>query len=252
MTTTTDLIPFALDGEGYQLRIAPEAEARKTELLALAGGVATVASNDESADAQFVSRKLAALRIEVEKHRKEVKEPINRIGKLIDATAKDFIAAVEAEEKRIQKLVGDHAMEVARVKAEKEAEERRAFDAARAARESAEAAVGAAESTGRIADILAARRAEEERMEALAARMEASAEVAGAKVADGVRFAWDFEVVNAYALAMAHPDLVRIEPKRAEILAQIKGAAETGAPMTEKEWATIGIRPFKKPIVSSR
>ena len=233
----TEITPLILAGEGYQLTIAPEAEERKEQLLTASSNVQSVTSNDESGDAAYHVRSLAAMRIEVEKSRKLVKEPVNRIGKLIDAAASDFLAEITAEENRIKKLIGDHATEVARLKAEKEEEERKAFDAARAAREAAE--------SGGIAAVLASKKA-------LAERLAASSEVAAAKIADGVRFAWDFEVVDIHLLARTHPQLVRIEAKRAEILAEIKAAAEDGASMTDSAWAEIGIRAFKKPVVSSR
>jgi hypothetical protein len=251
--TMIEKAPLILAGKGYELLIAPDAEDRKEELLCHAASVKQVASNDESADAQWVSRKLAAMRIEVEKCRKLVKEPVNRIGKLIDQTAAAFVEEIAAEEKRITRLVGDHAEEVARIKREKEEAERRAFEEARAAREAAEAAAAAAESTGRIADVLAAKKAERERQESLAARMDASEEVAGTKVAAGVRFAWDFEVTDIRAIYNAAPDLVTMEPKRAAILATIKDAAERhGDDAVAEYFAEVGIRVFKKPIVSSR
>jgi len=191
------------------------------------------------------------MRIETEKCRKAVKEPVTKIGKLIDKTAADFIADIEAEEKRINRLVGAHAEEVARLKREKEEAERRAFEEARAAREAADAAAAAAETSGKISDIVAAKQAEAARQEAAAARMDASAEVAETKVADGVRFAWDFEVTNIADLARLRSDLVTVEPKRAAILAQLKAAEEEGVDTVN--WAaSVGIRAFKKPVVSSR
>lgn len=245
---TTALI---LAGDGYQLTIAPEAEARKLQLLDVARSVQYVRDNDESADAQYHSRSLAQMRIEVEKSRKLVKEPVNRIGKLIDKAAADFIAEVEAEEKRITRLVGTHAAEVARIKAEKEREERRAFEEARAAREAAQAAAAAADSTGTIRDILAAKQAEKDRQEALAARMAASSEVAETKVAEGVRFAWDFEVIDIDTLYHCGRALVEVTPRRAAILALIKGCEESGRD-PEDVFALMGIRAFQKAVVSSR
>jgi hypothetical protein len=253
MTTTqdTDTTALILAGEGYQLTIAPEAEKRKLQLLGAAKLVTEVTDNDDSANAQFVSRKLAQMRIEVEKSRKAVKEPVNRIGKLIDSTAKNFLDALEAEEKRITRLVGDHANEVARIKREKEAEERRAFEEARAAREAAEAAAAAAETTGKISDIIAAKQAERERQEALAARMEASADLSATKVAEGVRFAWDFEVIDIDMLYACDRTLVEVTPRRAAILASIKLMEEENVDPV-KFFALQGIRAFKKPVVSSR
>jgi hypothetical protein len=252
-TTTEETTALILSGQGYDLQIAPEAIARKAELLGIARAVQHVRDNDESAEAQYHSRSLAAMRIEVEKCRKIVKEPVNRIGKLIDQAAKDFVAELDAEECRIKKLIGDHAAEVARLRRLKEEEERRAFEEARAAREAAEAAAAAAETSGKIADIIAAKQAESARMDALAARMDASDEVAAAKVADGVRFAWDFEVEDITQVLEYRIDLVEITPRRAVILQSIKDSAERHC--TEEVvnlYAAIGIRAFKKPVVSSR
>lgn len=257
--TITETTALILAGEGYELTIAPEAEARKGELLAISAGVTLVTSNDESASAQFVTRNLAAMRIAVEKSRKQVKEPVNRIGKLIDQAAKDFLIELEKEEKRIGRLVGEHAMAVERERQEKLREEHRVFEEARRAREEAERAAAeaarATESKASIADVISARQAaeeaEKERVEALAARMAASAEVAGTKVADGVRFAWDFEVDSIADLARLRGDLVTVEPKRAAILAQLKAAEEEG--FNAVDWAaSVGLRAFKKPVVSSR
>jgi len=232
----TELMPLILAGDGYQLTISDEAIQRKAEMLSNSAVITAVGDNDESAVAQFHTRQLAAMRIEVEKSRKLVKEPVNRIGKMIDAAAAVFLIEINAEEGRIKRLIGNHAEEVLRIKAEKEAAERAAFEAARAAREAAE--------EGGIAAVLAAKKAAAE-------KMDASAEVATTKVADGVRFAWDFEVLDLHMLAEREPMLVKIEPRRAEILAELKDMEEHGYKVEELA-ATFGIRAFKKPVVSSR
>jgi hypothetical protein len=239
MNTTTELseiTPLILAGDGYQLTISSEAEARKAELITKSAAITTVTSNDESAKAQFHSRSLAAMRIEVEKSRKLVKEPVNRIGKMIDNAAADFLAEIVAEENRIKKIVGDHAEEVLRIKAEKERIEREAFEAARAAREAAE--------EGGIAAVIAAKKATAE-------KLEASNEVASTRLASGIRFAWEFEVIDINQLQSLRNDLVTVEPKRAAILATLKDMEEHGYAV-EALAETLGIRAFKKPIVSSR
>ncbi len=240
-----------LAGEGYQLTIAPEAVAKKLEIMTAASTVIAVTSNDTSASAQRHIRSLSAMRILVDKSRKLVKEPVNRIGKMIDQAAKDFVADLDVEEGRIRKLVGDHAAEVARAKADAEAAERRAFEEARAAREAAEASARAAESSGRIADIIAAKQAEAERQEALSARMEASEETASNNVAQGVRFAIDFEVTDLELLASTHRELVTITPSRMAILSILKDGEEDGQDIVAAG-AAIGLRVFKRPVVSSR
>jgi hypothetical protein len=233
---TTELMPLILAGDGYQLTIADEAIQRKAELLANSAVITAVADNDDSARAQYHTRQLAAMRIEVEKSRKLVKEPVNRIGKMIDAAAAEFLVEITAEEGRIKQLVGAHAEEVLRVKAEKEAAERAAFEAARAAREAAE--------EGGIAAVLAAKKAAAE-------KLEASAEVATTKVADGVRFAWDFEIKDIHAVYRTHPCFVNLDIRRSEVLRWLRELQEAGHDVAEFS-AVANIHAFKKPIVSSR
>jgi hypothetical protein len=233
---TTEIMPLILAGDGYQLTIADEAIQRKAEILTNSATITAVGDNDDSARAQFHTRQLAAMRIEVEKSRKLVKEPVNRIGKMIDQAAAEFLVEITAEEGRIKQLVGKHAEEVLRIKAEKEAAERAAFEAARAAREAAE--------EGGIAAVLAAKRATAE-------KLEASNEVAATKVAEGVRFAWDFEVTDIEAVYRAVPQLVSLEVKRSAVLAWLRSLEDDG-----RDVAAVAnlahIQAFKKPIVSSR
>ena len=236
MNNTTDLMPLILAGDGYQLTISEEAQARKAELLNRSSTVATVTDNDESAVAQRESRALAAMRIEVEKSRKLVKEPVNRIAKMIDQAAAEFLSEIQAEEARIKQLVGKHAEEVLRIKAQKEAAERAAFEAARAAREAAE--------DGGIAAVLAAKKAAAE-------KLDASAEVASTKVAEGVRFAWDFEIEDIAAVYRAAPEFVTLEIKRSALLAWFRELEASDADVAAAA-SLANIRAFKKPIVSSR
>ena len=228
----TELMPLILAGDGYQLTISDEAIERKQSILAKSESVTSVTSNDDSASAQRHTRALAAMRIEVEKSRKLVKEPVNRIGKMIDAAAAAFMIEINAEEGRIKQLINAHAEEVMRIKAEKERIEREAFEAARAAREAAE--------EGGIAAVLAAKKATAE-------KLEASSEVAATRLAEGIRFAWDFEIDDISVFYAAEPDLCEITPKRASILAALKELESNGFRV-----AMPGIRAFKKPIVSSR
>jgi hypothetical protein len=155
---------------------------------------------------------------------------------MIDTTAADFLDAIVTEENRIKRLIGDHANEVLRIKAENEAEERKAFDAARAAREAAE--------EGGIAAVIAAKKA-------LADKLQASNEVAATRIASGIRYAWDFEVENIDAVYRAAPDLVSLEIKRSAVLAWFKNMELADADVAAAA-SLFGISAFKKPIVSSR
>jgi len=240
-----------LSGEGYTLTICQNAEEAKRDLLVASSNVCTVTNNDESADAAYIMRSLAQMRIMVDKGRKDVKEPVLRIGKLIDASAKTFLLEIEEEEARLRKLIGDHANEVARIAAIKAEEERKAFERSRDAREAAAAAQDTAEASGKISDVIAAKQAEQARQETLGARMDASSELAATKVADGVRFAWDFEVADMEAVLNGLRDYVEITVKRSLILAWFKEMEESGKSV-EAIAECHGIRAFKKPVVSSR
>jgi fused signal recognition particle receptor len=176
---------------------------------------------------------------------------------------------------------------VARLQAERIREEQRAFEAARIAREAvaaaeakaateAEAAEAASARAGAvwanrqsIAEIVAARKAqaeaeaarlaaqqaaataERERQESLAARLAASAAVAETNVAQGVRFAWDFEVYNEDTIYRLARDFVSLDVKRAPVLAWLKSLADADVD-PQAAAAAIGIRAFQKPVVSSR
>ena len=236
-TNQLDAMPIILSGDGYSLSIDPMAHVRKQTMLSASAAIEKVTTNDESGDARVHLSRLAAIRIAVDKCRKEIKEPVLRVGKLIDQAAKDFLAEIEVEESRIKGLIGDHATEVARLKAIAEAEERKAFEFARAARE-------AAEESGRIADVLAHR-------EAVAAKLAASDEVASTNIAQGVRFAWDFDIENVHDVYKAEPMFVSLEVKRAAVLAWLKELAAADEDVVGRA-ALLGIFAFKKPVVSSK
>jgi hypothetical protein len=125
---------------------------------------------------------------------------------------------------------------VLRIKAEKEAAERAAFESARAAREAAE--------EGGIAAVIAAKKAAAE-------KMEASNEVASTKVAEGVRFAWDFEIDDVHTVYRTHPCFVNLDIRRSEVLRWLRELQESGHNVADFA-AVANIRAFKKPIVSSR
>lgn len=221
---TDDML--TLQGEGYTLTIAEEAYERRNHLLDLACEVLTVTTTDDADTATMRIRNLANLRIQVEKARKEIKEPIIRVGKEIDTKAKEFLADVEHHEGRLKGLVATFAEQQARLAAEREAEERRVAEEARAAREAAERAAEQAAQTGTLRDIAAAQAAERDRLAALAARLDAADATAAAVVPDGVRVSWDFTVDDIDRLYRKHPSLVTIEPRRREILAMIKDYEE--------------------------
>lgn len=283
MTTTDMTTPPAapadlatilkLDGDGYTLSVTKETVAAKTDLLTAAAAVTQVTTNDESTVAQFQIRHLAGFRNAVEKSRVEVKAPVIELGKKIDAAAKEFVEQIVAEENRLKKLVGSHAEEVAAAKRAAEAEERRKFEEARRAKEEAEraeaAALRAKEAAANavsIQDAIAAKqkqreaeaaaaRAEEERQAAMRERMASSAVVATTRDARGVKFAPDFEVINAPVFYEHVPELCEIVAKRRETLAwlkQIHAEAEADGEDFVRVGEFYGLKVTLKPVVSTR
>jgi hypothetical protein len=226
-----------LTGQGYNLTITDEALTRRQNLLTGSSTVTAVTSNDESAQAAVWVRRLAALRIEVDKCRKEIKEPVIRIGKLIDTTAKEFLEDITFEESRIKGLIGDHAEVVAEAQRKALEREREAFEVARAARE-------ALEQADTISNVVETIRSRTE-------RMAASDEVAATKMAQGVRFAWDFEVINPAAVFKDAPEFCEITIKRSTVLQWLKNVEEMGSDPV-KCASVLGIDAFKKPIVSTK
>ena len=252
--TTTETEALILAGDGYQLTIAPEAFALRERALTKAANITAVTSHDESYEAGHRVKEIAALRNLVERSRKLVKEPVLEVGRRIDQAAKDFLADLTAEEGRIKQLIESHAYRLAEERRIAEEAERRAAAEARAAREAAEAAQQAAQTIGRIADVVAAQQAERSRLEALATRCAAAEETHAAKQPDEVRWAWDFEVTDLAELARLAPALVRIEPNVSEIKRRIAQAVEqyTDPGNIEEIFAAVGIRAFRKPIVKTR
>ena len=227
-----------LSGSGYDLKISPEAYEQKKRVLSEASVVLSVSSNDESADAAYQMRKLAQMRILIDKSRKEIKEPVIIIGKMIDKMAKDFLDEIENEEHRIKGLIGFHAEAQRALQEEKAEQERIAFEVAQKAREAAE--------TGGIAAVL-------DHRQALSDKIQASDELAATKIAQGVRFVWDFEVESLNKLMLSAPELVDITPKRGNILAWIKSLETSGLsddPIAVA--AGIGLKAFKKTVVSTK
>lgn len=271
-TTTTETL--ILDGEGYNLIVAPEAEAMKQELIARAQEIQIVNDPAASDAAKARIKELASVRIAVEKCRNSVKKPIIQIGKDIDAKAKEYLAEIQVEEDRLSKKVGDYALAVEEIrrKALREAEERRRKEAEEARlleeqRLRAEREKEAAEKAAREAEW-----ADDEETKAKAAEAEAKAKLESeeaerkAKAAEeqskaapivlpqsvgGTKMQWDFEVVDMDKLAHSRPDFVTITEKRKEILSFLN-AVPTSNEELPNNCAGYGLRVFLKPIVSTR
>ncbi len=274
-----------LAGNGYELSIAPEAEAQKAELLKRSALIVEIKDPTAFEAARNELKKLAAMRNLVEKSRKTVKEPVLQVGKEIDAKAADFTANLNTEEKRVTKLMADYSAEVeeqrqralreieakraaeakaaaeaeaARIKAEQEAEKarqeaeekRKAAEAAMWEEDGAEAAK-AKEEADKAAE---AARVVAEREAALAAEQAAALAAAAAtpiqvvpQAVSGTKFVPDYEVEDIHALYQHNAGLVTVTERRSEILDCIKRMT-IGDDLPK----IPGLRIFKRPVVSTR
>ena len=154
-----------------------------------------------------------------------------------EMTAQREAARIERERQAAERAA--HEAEIARLKAEAAQSE----EGQKAAREAQERALAAqreaearAESARRQAeaDAAAAREREE------AARIAAAAVIAAPAPA-GVREEIDFEVEDILAFVGKFPQLCRIEPKRAEVLAALKKSFERNGKLPE----VAGLRVFQ-------
>lgn len=155
---TTDEL-MILTGDGYGLKV-PEAAIvlRETQLKACA--LITGISNNAQAEAtREIVKQLASIRNRVGKSREAIKAPVLKIGREIDQAAKDYLADLEKEEKRLTTLIANYAAEIERQRraAEEErirlarAEAARLEEEARKQREAEEAKRRAEEEAARAA-----------------------------------------------------------------------------------------------------
>lgn len=251
MNPPTTKEALILTGSGYSLEVAPEVIQQKAELIRHSALIVEVndAVSSEAAGQQI--KKLAAMRTAVEKSRKTVKEPVLDVGRTIDALASDFQKDLTAEEGRLKKLQGDYAMKVeaerqrvlremelarqaeAKRIAEEEAKQRAAEEAAEKARKAAEEAEWNAltpeEEAKAKAAALAAEKAEAEAASIAAAHAQVDRIAATPpptflpEAPKGVKMIPDFEVVDLDALYRHNVGLVKMEPRREEILRAIAG-----------------------------
>ena len=245
--------PLFLSGNGYVVSISKTAEKAKTALLASSCLIQKVDCNEDALQAKAERDNLNKMLIDVEKVRKLVKQPVLDKGKEIDQTASNFTHDLTVEKLRLDKLIGDFAMEQEKIR--REAAERAAREAAEAQRKQREAeeaearaerlrlgaeqAAAEAESRKqRQAAEAAAQLAAEEARKAqqLAAQAGAhgmQAHQASIVVMDnpkvkGASVVLDYEVTNLHLLYQAAPHLVELTPKRRDILQFLNSQKEQG------------------------
>ena len=245
--------------ESVSIQIVPAAFTMRQDVLDDSATIIAVTTPGNQKAAIDAARAIASLIKAVETSRKEAKAPVLDLGQRIDATAKEFIKDVLAEEARLKRLLTDYEIEQRRLameaerKRQEEERRRQAEEAARMAEIARQ--VQAAERAERQALNERDREAAETRRmvaeEAAAAERAAAAQrqanlpvIVEAPRAAGtvVRDEWTFEVTDLKAFAQAHPDLVEITVKRAAVLQKIRGGVRQLAHTRIFEETKVGVR----------
>jgi flagellar biosynthesis GTPase FlhF len=270
-----DLVPITVSGVGaVSVSLTSDALAARQNAIDDARMVRVVSDEFGHGAAVDALRAIKVMLFGVEKARKRVKEPVLTLGRRIDSTAAEFVVDLEREAERLTGLLTSYEIQQRRIAAEAEAKrraeeeaklaaarkaeqeriaaereaQRQRDEAARQAREAANAeeraaAQAAAAKAQSEADRIAAERQKAE----LAARVEAAqaaTPVAAPQRVTGqvVQDVWTFDLVDAMALAKAHPDLVTITPKRADILALIRAGAREIPGLAIRKEVKVGVR----------
>jgi dTMP kinase len=183
------------------------------------------------------AREQQRIKREAELAAEQERQRVERERHEAEMAAQREAAKIERERQAAERAA--HEAEIARLKAEA-AQSEEGQRAAREAQEKALAAQREAEARAEAArrqaeaDAAAARKREE------AARI-AAAEAVAAPAPAGIREEIDFEVEDILAFVAKFPQLCRIEPKRAEVLAALKKSFERNGKLPE----VAGLRVFQ-------
>lgn len=234
---TTDKALLVRDDSKLSVAFTVEAIVLQQAALASAGLIGRVSSAEEQELAVNAQMELTRVSKLVEASRKQAKEPVIIYGRAIDDAAKEFVKEIKEEEVRIVTLVSNfQALEMAKVRAAQAAENERLLAVERE-RAAALAAATSHDDFDNINSEFNQRIADEAKAPIAPARVE------GQSVVE----AWDFEVLDVWALAAAHPTCVKPpEPRRNEIKALLdSGVKVTGI----KAWKAVkaGVRLAREP-----
>jgi len=197
------------------ITLAPGAEAHRASLLKTSSAITDVDefTLDAASDALKLLQETARA---VEKQRVKEKAPALDFGRQIDDCAKGYTAPINAEADRLSRLIGGYMAEQQRI-----------------AREAEEARQKAVREQARLAEE--------------AARVDAQLAAGAVFVPEapkGVKMVPDFEVTDLDALYRHNVGLVKMEPRREEILRAIAGQTIGDTLPT-----IPGLRVFLKPQV---
>lgn len=232
----SDTALMVRDDAHLSVKFTEEAELLKSSALETAALIGRVSNSDENAAAANAQTEIKRVLKLTEDSRKAHKSPVLDYGSRIDAAAKRFIAELKEEEMRIATLVGNfQQLELAKARA---AEAARLKEIAEIERKKQEE-LAAAKSLEEMEKIQ-----ERSNQEAAALPVVKIAKAAG----QVVREEWDIQIVDAWALARAHPACVTITPRLSDIKA-ILDAGITPAGVYAKKVVKSGVRLGREPAV---
>jgi len=200
-SSAADELPALLCPEipKFTVTITPDAIEQRKFAIECAQEIVSVASLKEREDALAAASMIKSVLKRMEDTRTTVKAPVLAATKEIDGKAKAFSDGLKVEQARVERLLNDYQL-----KCNLAAEELRAAEMKEMA-EQAKAAV---------------KQDDFEKLRELATR---EAEINQPTRVEGARMRQflDYDVIDILALANAHPEFVKIEPRRSILLAFI-------------------------------
>lgn len=202
--------------------VADEARTLRDLLLVDAGAVTTITDRLDADSAIAVLRQLNDFEKDIETQRESVKAPVLKIGREIDALAKELIADIHFHASRISRLCG--AFEADERRKADEARRKAEMEAARIAFQAAEATRKAVQSApDQQAALNAADNIAGAAQTAIREVKQAALLIAPPKIsASQLRTNIFFEVMDMSAFFAAQPALVTLEPNGTAIRAVLK------------------------------
>lgn len=242
-----------------EITIEPDAFAARDEAIANATLIGRVSNHLQAGSAADALKSLKAITKAIEASRTAIKAPVLDLGKRIDTTAKQFIAEVEIEVTRLTGLLTAYEVEQRRIAAEEERKRQEEERKARAEEAARLAEINRLQRLAEQAALLAESEREREAAEVRRVAAEQAAAIERAAAAERqanlpavieppkvsgtvVREQWTFEVEDLRAFAQAHPDLVDITVRRADVLQLIRGGCRQLAHARIFTETKVGVR----------
>ena len=193
-----------------------EVRQQRDELLLASRYIGAVVTHDDAYQAATTMTDIKALTRMVEASRNEVKAPVLKLGKEIDALAAELTAELTAEALRLGRLIGTYQTEDRR---KVEAAQRAAWQAEQDVLNAARAEHAAALKANAAPEVVEA--VEAKAFEAVAV-IRATAPVAPTVAGTATRKVQHFEVTDASAAYKAQPAMFTLTPNTAAIKAILK------------------------------